>query len=524
MASVVQRIAIFVMIVLMCAPAVWPQAQTARFEDSLVLAPLYVDYAKVSADKFARDALALKQAIGTAPHVLLGFASFLRIAYPSIPLDKPVDERDMAPVLAEADVIVGRARENGLITHISLVSGFFHSHNELRYSAINRDVRNAQWFSDGWIADPMDLTNPAHVPLSVWVTPSRYAQPLHTRIEEGARILGRHLAGLMARFPETLLTISGDGETEFTWVRNLTEEGAKAVNPETAVYADYSPFMVEEFRDWIRASRYAGDATPAADDDGDGRTFNRDFGQSFTTRRLRYFDSSGPIPFADYVRMREKLPSSGPYAIAGGFDAPRVEKDGDPFWTLWMQFRQQVIKNWIREFALWITKSADPATGFEIPPSRFYSHQIPADLIFGEKDNKRLRMSASPIHTAVLEPLGSTGVTAFNGFDGKRHVKTATPELYSTLFTTSDHWGIMEYNPSMPYSNTVAPSNDVRYYINELRLLYNFKPHVIIPFAYTEYAEHKRFSIKGTSFERALRQFVLDVGKTPWFSWRAALR
>jgi hypothetical protein len=56
---------------------------------------------------------------------------------------------------------------------------------------------------------------------------------------------------------------------------------------------------------------------------------------------------------------------------------------------------------------------------FQIPYSRFYSHQIPADLIFGESDNPRIRTSASYIETAVLEPFGGTGVTAFNGWDGR---------------------------------------------------------------------------------------------------------
>jgi hypothetical protein len=178
----------------------------------------------------------------------------------------------------------------------------------------------------------------------------------------------------------------------------------------------------------------------------------------------------------------------------------------------------------VRDFASWITTSADPVTGFSIPFSRFYTHQIPADLIFGETDNQRIRTSASYIETAVLEPFGGTGVTAFNGWDGTRHKKTATPELYARLYMTSDNWGIMEYNPSLSLNNEIAPNRDLRYFMNELRLLWQFRPHVLVPFAWTDYPHHRQFSIKDSMFEQALKRFVEQVGQTPWFSWRAVLR
>ncbi len=494
------------------------------YENSLVLTPLYVDYTLKTEAKFASDVSELKQRIGGAPHVLLGFAAFLNLSYPSIPLDRPIGEADMAASLAQTDAIVGRAHANGIVTHISIVSGFFHGTNNLRRRAIRDDVRNAQWFSDGLIAPPSNLTNTNNAPTTAWVTPSRYAQPMRSRIEEGTRIIGRRMAKLMAQYPETFLTVSGDGETEFTYERNYANQGETTVSTNNVIYTDYSPFMVEEFRDWIRRGRYDGDLSPDSDDDHNGHTFDGDFKQSFTSWRLRYYDDSGPITYADYLRLPEKLPSNGPYAIPGGFDAPRTEAAGDVYWSAWIQFRKEVIANWIRDFSDWITTTPDPETGFQIPRSHFYTHQIPADLIFGESDNMRVKTSASYIETAVLEPFGGTGVTAFNGFDGRKHTKTATPQLYSTLFMTSDNWGIMEYNPSMPYSNDIAPSTDLRYYLNELRLLYNFRPHVLVPFAWTELPEHKRFSIKGTTFEKALKQFVQEIGKTPWFSWRAALR
>src|SRR4029453_2005220 len=116
----------------------------------------------------------------------------------------------------EADIIVNRARDNGIVAHVSLVSGFFHGSNELQRAAIQADRRNAQWFADGWIAPPEQLKDPETLPPAVWITPSRYAQPLRTRVEEATRILGQHLAGLMAQNPDTFMTVSGDGEGELS--------------------------------------------------------------------------------------------------------------------------------------------------------------------------------------------------------------------------------------------------------------------------------------------------------------------
>jgi hypothetical protein len=282
--------------------------------------------------------------------------------------------------------------------------------------------------------------------------------------------------------------------------------------------------MVEEFRDFLRNGRYDDDLSPATDDDGNGHTLNSDFGQSFTTWKLRYFDNSGPISYRQYLDLPERLPSSGPYATPGGFDAPRNEKPGDVFWDAWIDFRKRVIGNWVRDFATWVTTSPNPDTGFTIPPSRFYTHQIPGDFIFGKSDDRRLMTSASYIETAVVHPIGSTGVTAFNGFDGRNHVKTATANLFSALFMTSDDWGVLEYNPSVPYNNSIAPSDDERYYATELRVLWNFRPHIIVPILWSDLPDHKSLNIKGTAFERALRDFVRAVGKTPWYSWRSVLR
>jgi hypothetical protein len=173
------------------------------------------------------------------------------------------------------------------------------------------------------------------------------------------------------------------------FLRNFDANGGAIGDQQKLIYADYSPFMVAEFRDWLVKGRYDGDRSPASDDNGDGHTFNQDFKQSFKTWRLRYYDDSGPIRYRDYLELPEKLPESGPFWLSGGFDAPRTENPGDPFWQEWNEFRKQVITNWLRDYASWI-RTTDPAAGFGIPSSRYYTHQIPADLIFGRRDTTRL--------------------------------------------------------------------------------------------------------------------------------------
>jgi len=463
------------------------QAPRNTYDNSLVLAPLYVEYTRDSEAEFARQARDLKANIGAGPGVLLGFASFLHMTYPP------------GPMLNTLEVIVDRARSQQLVAHVSIVSGFFHDTNDLRAEAIREDVRNAQWFSDGWIAEPAMLKDASAVPPGVWITPSRYARPLRSRMEAGARALGERVAALMAKNPEVLVSVSGDAEVEFSYERNI-EAGERRVARATPVYADYSPFMVEEFRDWLRNSRYNDDLTPATDDNRDGRIFNRDFKQSFATWKLRYYDSSGPITLSSYLAFNEKLPSEGTFFINAGFDAPRAEKAGDPYWEAWTQFRKQVIANYVRDFASWMTTSPDPETRRTIPANRFYSHQIPADFLFGDRNSIRLKTSASFAETAVIAPTGSTGVTVFNTFDGKNHKKTGTDALFKML--SANNWGIFEYNPSVP------PSSDVSYYLAELRNVARFRPHVIVPFAWTNEPALQSYRIQGRAFEKALREFV----------------
>jgi hypothetical protein len=312
------------------------------------------------------------------------------------------------------------------------------------------------------------------------------------------QILGDRLATAMEQSPEALLNISGDTEVEFSFARNLDSDGRRRAGGQ-AFQADYSPFMVAEFRDWLRNNRYARDASPDSDDDHDGHTLNKDFAQQFRTWQLRYFEKSGAIPYAQYRSMAEKLPKSGPYFIDGGFDAPRSADQLGAFWKAWQEFRIRVISNYNVDFGKWIT------AGSRIPASRFYTHQIPAEYLFGGVDGARLATSASPLETAFIPGIGSPGVTVFDTYNGRAHSKTSNAAMFKRLQQAGGNWGILEYSPSVP------AVNDDEHYLRELRALYSFRPSIIVPFAWTNAEVHKIYRIQNTAYERALRKFIQEA-------------
>jgi len=488
------------------------ELEAGKYADSLFVALHYVGYLSDIDPRFADQAARLKRRLGSAPFVRVGFAASVPIEFTALDLNQTLTREQMAGTLHTIDQIIQRARNNQVSVHITLTSGFFHGTNDLRRAAIQQDVRNAQWFADGWIGDPESFSNTANsteeVPPGAWITPSRYARPLRARMEEGVRIIGTRLAAIMADGTDTLITVSGDGEVELNFERNIA--GGEHLVGNAPIYTDYSPFMVEEFRDWVVHRRYEGDRSPASDDNHDGHTFNQDFETSFATWKLRYFDSSDPIPLSTYLKLPSKLPAGGAYFIDNGFDAPRTPAPGNAFWELWLEFRQQAIADYVHDFASWLA----------IPPSRFYTHQIPADFLFGTSDSLRLKTSASPVRTAFAFPDASTGITVFNTFDGRRHKKTGVRDLYDRVSRASPDWGIFEYNPSVPVGAGGArgrkASTDVFYYLGELQTLNAFHPHVIVPFAWTDISEQRDLNIQGATFETALREFIRMVGSTPW--------
>src|SRR5262245_47445269 len=131
------RVSLFLLVTTIAALFGSAQSRHTSYEDSFVLAPLYVEYTAVSAAKFASEANELRRRICYAPHCLLGFSVFVWMEFDDeLHLNRPIDSSMLAPALRQVDTIVDRARENGLITHIGFESGFFHGWNRLREAAI----------------------------------------------------------------------------------------------------------------------------------------------------------------------------------------------------------------------------------------------------------------------------------------------------------------------------------------------------------------------------------------------------
>ena len=57
---------------------------------------------------------------------------------------------------------------------------------------------------------------------------------------------------------------------------------------------------------------------------------------------------------------------------------------------------------------------------------------------------------------------------------------------------------------------------DMSYYLGELRSLYAWRPHVIVPFAWTDIPSQKTLDIQNSTFEAALNRFIIEVGNTAW--------
>lgn len=438
----------------------------------------------------------------TSRDTLLGWAdpgSYARIGFTTYyPIDLPWTADLSAPVLTSPsrdvlETILARLDEDGLVYHVSTMLGmsrFFWLYDEAKRD----DRRNAQWFSDNLALPPGRKEK--FIPGEAWVTPSRYARKLRRHMEAKCRAFARMFAELRATYPHTLISASGDAEAE------LDEARADHTKPlDAQIIADYSPFAVLEFRDWLlRTGLYAQDGPYAGQgykrkkkkedfEQGPGALtpanlarFNATFGTSFTTWNLRYYhwslddpidDDPRAIKFKKYKKKKkfEPMPTKGAQYIPGGFDAPRSTKvPSKKFWKLWRKFRERMITNFARDVATWMT-TPDPLTASRIEPDRWYTHQIPANYLNGTYPGApnppvRLRTSASPLASAFIPPeLGSAGVTILdryelNGFGPPGgYNRTSAYALDAIEALNVPNWGIPEYAPS--WHIDVAPDPNV---------------------------------------------------------------
>jgi hypothetical protein len=433
----------------------------------------------------SRDTLLAR--VESGPYARVGFTTYYAIDLPwDADLANPVLT---SPSRAALDQLLARLSGDGLVYHVSAMLGmsrFFWKYADAKEA----DRRNAQWYSDNLV---LRVGAPERkTPDSAWVTPSRYARKLRRHMEVKTRAFAALFEDLRATYPDTLISASGDAEAELSDLRfdaNLPFDGQ--------VIADYSPFAILEFRDWLlRIGLYAADGPfagqgykrkkaqkftqgPTALTPENLEKFNKAFGTAFTSWDLEYFPWSldDPIdgdPHAIKYKKYKKaafapLPTSGANFVAGGFDAPRNSTDPSKlWWKMWRKFRQRMIANFAIDVATWMT-TPGPHGEPALAPDRWYSHQIPADYLAGTPAGvtplPRLQTSASTLATALVPPnLGSPGLTILDRFEladfgpPGGYNRTSAYAFDAMEALELPNWGIPEYSPS--WAIDVAPDTN----------------------------------------------------------------
>ena len=299
--------------------------------------------------------------------------------------------------------LINAAKQENVLLHIVLCSGLARGLPIYR-DAKEEDIRNSQWYNDNNIASNGQIINPDVLSIHVFGTLSRYARKMRANLEAKATAALVFFKQKMDENPNVFSALSGWGEAEFNHGR---------INHQKTIqdyFCDYSPFAVLEFRDWIchtgmyddTSGKYKGEGYSQGGSKYQGldglNQFNLDFTTNFTSWDLKHYNWSlsddydenpqdyinndpNRIPFSSYSQGN-MLPSQGINFIEGGFDPPRVM--GYPvdfpghniFWDLWNLFRETMVHNFIKDMAIWVSEAG-------IPPEKWYSHQIPADYLWG---------------------------------------------------------------------------------------------------------------------------------------------
>jgi len=460
------------------------------------------------------------RALGDGPKAKVGLSVFVQLTMPnwSVDLGNPVAMRAaLAQAIAPIDTAIANAKTAGdLPVGISLITAI-----RERVDGVERDASLEDWRNVQWYADQTRATG--------WMSYSQYAQKMRRVKEAYVRAFGALLKERMEANPNILVAVTGDGEIEMTNGRFRAVDDPSVA---TRSWGDYSPFAVAEFRDWLRgtgayaaggplegqafqfASRYGNDSAPNGDSNGDGHTFNTDFGTNFTTWDLavhNYTWSQGNDDVAGRITSTVGGATtcsvgtlvSGYCVNATGFDAPRPDAatildNTTAYWQLFRVFREQMVHRYNRDFAQWVTEGtvAGSTIGGGVPYDRWYSAQIPTDVLFGTTPTDlgvRHLTSGSPYWSADIWPFGGMGVTGYNanangnsasGSPGNsggyynRTVSNVAPLVTERLRTTGvvPRWSIVEWNPSDPWSTCA------NIYRADNLIVRQYRPALVMPF------------------------------------------
>ena len=500
-------------------------AQTVDRNDVLYIMPFLTNYpgGEPAAIAELRARLAPN---GEGVYVKLGFARYIFVSMNDWTVDvtNPTAVRAaIAGSIADLDSVVAMGRAGGFPVSLAILDAVKEAYDPVQRASEAEDIRSMQWYADNVLAPG-------------WWSYSRYARKRYVVQQAYMREVGREVAKLMRDNPDTLVAASGDGEVE------LARPTQTALADQ--IYADFSPFTVAEFRDWVRlgglyapggelagqgyafGARYAGDLTPNDDTNGDGHTFNADFGTAFTTWNLLHFDWSladqfmGNDPHAISLATYSAPGfNKTPAQIPGGFDPPRAPRatGTNPFWDLWVSFKQTLIQHYNVEFAKWMTTTPAPPSGgapaYTIPRERWYSYQIPADAMFlcptCSNPNERWYSSMSSWWTADISPYGSSGITAFNvdWIDpGSRIIARTLLYAAPKIADRNLRWGVIEWHPGLLKLDT-GVSTDPTLFSSEMDLVKKYRPSLLQPFMWGLASSE----VMGNQFEVALRNLVTAI-------------
>jgi len=365
-----------------------------------------------------------------------------------------------------------------------------HSQGRWGWHNLKKDLRNFQWrmntshwegyYTPSFFSDtnkPAPAFSDQTIGRDFQVpSPSRYAPLSREFFISETRRRAQEIRKVMEKYPGVITCINGLIEVELAVAASSTKQ-----YPETADYlADYSPFAVKEFQDWLRhrgdyndqVGLYAGQGAPESitgplvewkgkkyspfyfdkspdSHHGEGESFNKRFGTAFTTWNLKYWDTElFPKPITD-VKFNPMPKSGEPGYTEGGFDAPR-HPDRSPWWRAWswdyfdegkqyppgnpsnpaFGFRQQEVAHFVRDMF-------DVMAETGLPREMLYAHQIPDEKV----DGPRSLSGATPAWTGYLPKSGTVGVTSFGWMDPKLILQ------YANLTPDNHGWGIFEWHP-----------------------------------------------------------------------------
>lgn len=506
---------------------------------------------------------------GNGIYAPLCFSNFL-----GLDMDWYVDINDAASGIQKfKDELAKRiafARTYNVGIHLTLTYGIARSVNYYK-TAKEEDIRNCQWYNDNNISSSsqqssasavsdsfdidypyLDLNNvedfsysqamasPSVINQYVFSTMSRYARKLRGHLEAKVSAMFAYLAQQQTANPDVLIIISAPGESELNYYRLNSSPSLQNY------FCDYSPFVVLEFRDWIKheglyadGGKYAGEGYESGGSRYQGASglskFNSDFATSFTSWDLKYYnwslsdpvdtdytDTINPdpkiIPVSQYF-YNGMMPTSGSNYKSGGFDPPRVMKTPgtNDFYDLWHRFRELLVHHYAKDMA-----DIAKASGF--PGDQYFTHQIPADYLFGTRPNDpqipylnaRYYSSASPMWTADVYPDMGLGLTLYDINFGTWFART-TLYAIDAVDDLSDNWASLEYNPEVIPDNVSATLSSVQSLYDQMKRLYNGNPHVI-SFYVWEGTNHESYNFKGNNRETAAKQFfdvVKDLARQP---------